>query len=139
MNLRKKQNYFRLLIAFVLIFSTQYMFADYCKTSLTKNRSDRYMNYFTLTDGDNEITINNLQSGSYSSQPVYYDKTSLTFSTCAGATIIPSVTWIGGWMHCYVYIDLNNDETFTVELNPNGSVTDTSEIRCFTSYSTDSR
>lgn len=138
MNLRKKQNYFRLLIAFVLIFSTQYMFADYCKTSLTKNRSDRYMNYFTLSDGDNEITINNLQSGSYSSQPVYYDKTSLTFSTCAGATIIPSVTWIGGWMHCYVYIDLNNDETFTVELNPNGSVTDTSELRGFTSYSTDS-
>lgn len=40
-----------------------------------------------------------------------------TFNVKAGQTVLPSINYVGTWMHGYVYIDRDNDGQFSYELN----------------------
>ena len=113
----KKSYFWGLLIAIMALIPSQNAFADYCTMSSTFSNTDRHLDSFTLTDGVEELTVSSAQPNSGStwraSYKVYNDHTSKSLTTQPGATLhFKSLSWTGSWMHGYVFIDYNQDETF---------------------------
>ena len=83
------------------------------------NRDDRGLTSFTITDGENNLTVSSIQTSSTS--PVYVDKTSSKLTTKQGATLkFTDFNYTGAWMHAYAYIDYNKDFDFELVNNNNG-------------------
>ena len=113
----KKSYFWGLLLAIMALIPSQNAFADYCTMSSTFSNSDRHLDSFTLTDGVEELAVSSVQPNSGStwrpSYKVYNDHTSKSLTTQPGATLhFKSLSWTGSWMHGYVFIDYNQDETF---------------------------
>ncbi|MBR5324116.1 MAG: InlB B-repeat-containing protein [Muribaculaceae bacterium] len=113
----KKSYFWGLLIAIMALIPSQNAFADYCTMSSTFSNTDRHLDSFTLTDGVEELAVSSAQPNSGSnwraSYKVYNDHTSKSLTTQPGATLhFKSLSWTGSWMHGYVFIDYNQDETF---------------------------
>lgn len=96
--------------------------ADYCSPgTMTRTSGDRYLNSFTLTDGtaSQQVTVG---QGSSRGSATYFDKTDVVISTTPGSTIsFSALSWTGEWMHCYMYVDYDNDGTFNTTLNADGT------------------
>ena len=113
----KKSYFWGLLLAIMALIPSQNAFAEYCTMSSTFSNSDRHLDSFTLTDGVEELAVSSVQPNSGSnwwpSYKVYNDHTSKSLTTQPGATLyFKSLSWTGSWMHGYVFIDYNQDETF---------------------------
>ncbi|MBR5240611.1 MAG: hypothetical protein IKW05_01600, partial [Muribaculaceae bacterium] len=113
----KKSYFWGLLIAIMALIPSQNAFADYCTMSSTFSNTDRHLDSFTLTDGVEELAVSSVQPNNGStwraSYKVYNDHTSKSLTTQPGATLhFKSLSWTGSWMHGYVFIDYNQDETF---------------------------
>ena len=87
---------------------------DYYMVNYNKDtalsRTDRYSTQLKLSgsvDGDQTIDINQQND-----QLLYQDYTSKHFTARAGETLTPDITYNAGWMHAFLYIDLNNDGKF---------------------------
>ena len=84
------------------------------------NRTDRGLTSFTITDGENNLTISEIQTSSTS--PVYIDKTSYKLTTKPGATLkFTEFNYTGSWMHAYAYVDYNKDYFFKIVNNNDGT------------------
>ncbi|MEG2164473.1 MAG: GEVED domain-containing protein, partial [Bacteroidales bacterium] len=127
----KKQFLFTVMLAVVALFTGQSAFAEYCKTTETNTRNDRYLTSFTMGDGTNTVSVTGLQNNSTTS-PCYFDKTASVLTTSAGATITPSVTWQGEWMHGYIWIDYNKNQVFEKDLETTGVPKANSELVSYT-------
>ena len=71
-------------------------------------KSDRYVNSVTLQSpafGKQTIDVSATRG------KVYNDYTSQSFEVVAGETVTPTIGYDGSWMHGYVYIDLNQDNS----------------------------
>ncbi len=83
------------------------------------NRGDRGLTSFTITDGENNLTVNSIQTSAQA--PVYVDKSAHKLTTTQGATLkFTDFSYTGSWMHAYAYIDYNNDFKFNLTNNNNG-------------------
>ena len=95
---------------------------EYVHNTGSLNRNDRGLQSFTLTDGENSLSVSGIQTSSTS--PVYVDKSSSKLTTTAGATLsFSDFTYTGSWMHAYAYVDYNKDFYFE-STNNNGGTTD---------------
>ncbi len=84
------------------------------------NRGDRGLTSFTITDGENSLTVNSIQTSAQA--PVYVDKTAQKLTTKQGATLkFTEFNYTGSWMHAYAYIDYNKDYFFTLDNNNGGT------------------
>ena len=92
---------------------------DYAYNTGNINRGDRGLTSFTITDGENNLTVNSIQTSAQA--PVYVDKSAEKLITKQGATLkFTDFNYNGSWMHAYAYIDYNKDYKFTLESNNNG-------------------
>ena len=83
------------------------------------NRDDRGLTSFTITDGENSLTVNSIQTSAQA--PVYVDKTDLKLTTKQGATLkFTDFNYSGSWMHAYAYIDYNKNYVFNLTDNNGG-------------------
>lgn len=97
---------------------------EYSHNTGNINRGDRGLTSFTITDGENSLTVNSIQTSAQA--PVYVDKTSSDpnskLTTKQGATLkFTEFNYTGSWMHAYAYIDYNKDYDFTLEKNNDGT------------------
>lgn len=107
--------------------------ADYCTYTGNVTRTDRGITKLTMSDGTNTAEV--AGRGTSGSRPVYLDATETVFTTTPGAEVTLTVAGSGEWMHEYLYIDYNNDGTFTPDLDPtNNAALPTSELVSFNSY-----
>ena len=94
-------------------------YAGYVHNTGNINRNDRGLTSFTITDGENSLTVNSIQTSAQA--PVYVDKSAQKLTTKQGATLkFTDFNYTGSWMHAYAYIDYNNDFEFTLTNNNNG-------------------
>lgn len=119
------------------LFSVQSASAAYCTTTQTKTRGDRYLSSFSLTSGMSITTINTLQTATTAAQDCYFDRTYRYIAVEPGAKITPIITWVGEWMHGYLWVDYNRDEVFAPKLDENGVPMEGSELVAYTFYSAD--
>ena len=92
---------------------------DYVHNEGSMNRDDRGLTSFTITDGENSLTVNSIQTSI--TAPVYVDKSAQKLTTKQGATLkFTDFNYTGSWMHAYAYIDYNKDYEFTLTNNNNG-------------------
>ena len=92
---------------------------DYVHNTGNINRGDRGLTSFTITDGENSLTVNSIQTSAQA--PVYVDKSAQKLTTKQGATLkFTDFSYTGSWMHAYAYIDYNNDFEFNLTNNNNG-------------------
>ena len=119
----------------MLAFCQLYANNDYCiSTDTYMQNSNRYLTSFTFNDGTNSTMVSVNQTTT-NGLPIYFDRTSTTFTTKAGATISSTFAYTGIWMSSYIYIDYNQDGIFTVDLdNTTGIPTETSELIAFSSH-----
>ena len=88
----------------------------------SRSQRDRKFNSFEITDGNNSLAVNNIQT--LFTDPIYVDKSAEKFTTTAGATLsFSAFDYTGSWMHAYAYIDYNKDYSFELENNNNGTGT----------------
>lgn len=74
-------------------------------------RSDRYLNSISITIDDETQTA----TANTNHKP--YQRLEDVFTCTPGAIITPAVDWTGGWMHSYVYIDLDDSKQFDVKIS----------------------
>ena len=102
--------------------------------TLSGNFSGRKLNSFTLSDGTHsaQVTVN---QGDTRGSAVYFDKTSETpLQIQAGTQLYFSdIDWSGEWMHCYLFIDYNKDDSYNTTVNPYG--TNSGELVAYSFYS----
>ena len=92
---------------------------DYVHNTGNINRGDRGLTSFTITDGENNLTVNSIQTSAQA--PIYVDKSAQKLTTKQGATLkFTDFNYTGSWMHAYAYIDYNNDFEFNLTNNNNG-------------------
>ena len=92
---------------------------DYVHNTGNINRGDRGLTSFTITDGENSLTVNSIQTSAQA--PVYVDKSTQKLTTKQGATLkFTEFNYTGSWMHAYAYIDYNKDFEFNLTNNNNG-------------------
>ena len=85
------------------------------KDKLTRN--DRYTSLLLLNTADGVQTISLTQQDD---KLVWQDALSLQFKAKAGTSVLPGIGFKGGWMHGYVYLDINNDGKFSSGINESG-------------------
>ena len=115
------------------IISATYEFREpaYCTIDANAN-SARKLSSITLTGGTESFSITNIEPNN--SRPVYHDYTDRIFKASPGAEIQPTISWIGEWMHGYMYIDYDGDKAFSYEINDDGTPADGSEIVSYTYF-----
>ena len=104
---------------------------DYAHNHEHINRNDRGLTSFTITDGNNSLTVSDIQTSS--TAPVYVDKSAQKLTTYAGRTLsFSAFSYTGAWMHAYAYLDYNKDYYF--ELTNNNDGTTEGEIVSYNYY-----
>lgn len=96
------------------------------KATLGMTRTDRGTSALKLNgSADGNQTVNVAQS---SNQKIYQDLLAQQFTAKPGERLTPSVTYTGSWMFTYVYIDLNQNGRFEVNLNADGTPAEGNEL-----------
>jgi|GEM_PF-2257313 hypothetical protein len=93
---------------------------------------ERYTTKLTFTCGETTQEVTDLQTGLR--QAIYQDAVAQVVTFDAGSTVTITPDFHGVWMHSYLWIDYNNDGTFTAELDENDMPTATSELVGFGNY-----
>ena len=92
---------------------------DYEHNTSSINRGDRGLTSFTITDGENSLTVSSIQTSAQA--PVYVDKSAEKLTTKQGATLkFTEFNYTGSWMHAYAFIDYNKNFEFTLTNNNKG-------------------
>ncbi|MBR2637774.1 MAG: exo-alpha-sialidase [Bacteroidaceae bacterium] len=105
---------------------------DYVEGEST-NGNRRFVG-FTITDGNNSLTVDNIQEDNFS--PIYADRTTQVLVTEPGARIsFTDFNWSGQWMHAYGYIDYALDGSF--DQVPNADGTTGGELVTYNYYTPD--
>lgn len=94
-------------------------------------RSDRKINGVSLTggsDGSQSITIAQSALKGYNK---CFDK---VFKAKAGNTVTANVSYVGSWMHTYVYLDRNNDGLFSYGVDANDYLDTTTDLMAYSAY-----
>ncbi len=81
-------------------------------------RDDRKLNSIALATPEGTVTIN---IPAAEAKRVYQNKLSVEVPVKAGETITPTVSYNGNAMHTYWYVDLNEDGSFSNDLNADGT------------------
>lgn len=111
----------------------------YCSYPYTDkhNRTDRYTSTLKITGDAGEQTVDNLQSDTAPNE-LYIDRTDAVVKLAPGETFTLTAQGKGSWMHCYLWIDLDNDKVFTPNLDPStNKVLDGSDLVSFSAYKGD--
>ena len=104
---------------------------EYVHNNGKLNRNDRGLTSFTITDGENSLEVNSIQTSA--TAPVYVDKSAQKLTTHAGATLsFSAFSYTGSWMHAYAYVDYNKDYYFA--LTNNNAGTNDGEIVSYNYY-----
>lgn len=123
-----------MLLGFGTTVAAQEMWpVNFDKESAIIGREDRWMRAVSIDDQ----TVSVWQKEDYEA-PVYVDLTAQKFTVTAGKSVVPAVDWVadGSWMHSYVYVDWNNDGTFTWnDVSDEGVIGDGQEIVSFSYWS----
>lgn len=101
-------------------------------TKIKRNDDDRYTKAIALTNADG--TKQSLNVPQQSDKLVYQSLLSKSFNVTAGETVTPSITYVGTWMHGYVYLDKGIDGAFDSSVNENGTPTDASDVMAYSYY-----
>lgn len=81
-------------------------------------RDDRKLNSIALATPEGTVTINIPAADCKS---VYQNMLSVEVPVMAGETVTPTVSYNGTAMHTYWYVDLNEDGSFSTDLNADGT------------------
>ncbi|MBR5532712.1 MAG: exo-alpha-sialidase [Bacteroidales bacterium] len=100
------------------IVTARYYFPDYCKDENNSARTDRYLSSVQFSGTEVPFNSGTLETGGHQ---VYSNHTDKVIVARPGATITPSLSWNGLWMHGYLHIDYNCDKEFDQTLNANGT------------------
>ena len=101
------------------------------KTATTMDHTERMAHKINLKNG---ATIQSIELAQADNRKLYQDFTHQAFFARAGATVTPSVTWTGTWMHAYCFVDWNQDGRFNVKINSDGQIEDSSEIVAYNHF-----
>lgn len=96
-----------------IMVSATYSFPHYCTPEGNIIRTDRYLRSASFSGGIEPFSSGTINTAN--SHSLYVDMTSKILKADAGATITPSLSWTGEWMHAYIFIDYNKDKDFTDE------------------------
>ena len=97
----------------------------------TKN-SDRPLNFIKVESASYATSSYNLTAAE--KLELYVDATeTVTLKVGAGDIVTPSVSYGGHWMHAYVYVDANGDNTFTAGVEADG-YTPTGDLVAYSFY-----
>ena len=100
------------------IITARYYFPDYCKDENNSARTDRYLSSVQFSGAETPFSSGTLETGGHQ---VYSNHTDKVIVARPGATLTPSLSWNGQWMHGYIHIDYNCDKEFDQTLNANGT------------------
>jgi len=109
--------------------------ADYSlnfPADLTISRTDRRLNSFTFTAAKGGTSAVTIPAGG--ANRVYRDLTARQVSVVPGDEVTTAVDYTGNAMHCYLFVDLNNDGRFTADLNAQGVPSAASELISYSYY-----
>lgn len=92
---------------------------------LRNNRTDRQLKSLTFNTAENPSKqVVTIEDPTY----VYQDKTATNILVKKNDAISTGVKYTGGYMHGYLYVDLNNDGVFNTDLNSDGTPADGGEM-----------
>ncbi|MBQ3576738.1 MAG: exo-alpha-sialidase, partial [Coprobacter sp.] len=100
------------------IVTARYYFPDYCKDENRSSRTDRYLRSVQFSGTLTPFNSGTIESGAHN---VYSDRTDLIIEAIPGATLTPTLDWVGLWMCGYIHIDYDCDKEFNQTLNVNGT------------------
>lgn len=122
------------LTAATLMSFSMTAFADNYDHYTGTTSSSRGISSITLTDATGKTGT--VTGNASSSRDVYIDQTSTVVGLVAGVPVTTTTVGTGSWMHCYLYIDYDNDGVFTPEFEDESvrKVSATSELVSFNLY-----
>ena len=97
--------------------------------TLVNTRSDRYLSGVILEGSDDGT-----QSLEVPGEHYFYHDLANEFTAKAGETVTPKFIYQGSWMHGYVYMDLDNNGQFKVNVNADGTAGEGSELMAYSHY-----
>lgn len=97
-------------------------------------RNDRQLNEVKLTTADGVLQKVAAPSGN---NKMYVDMTASQLWVKPGETVTPSVSYKGGWMHAYAYVDYSGDGKFNALVNDDLSIAEGSDLVSFSFYGGD--
>ena len=100
------------------IVTARYYFPDYCKDENRSSRTDRYLRSVQFSGTLTPFNSGTIESGAHN---VYSDRRDLIIEAIPGATLTPTLDWVGLWMCGYIHIDYDCDKEFNQTLNANGT------------------
>ncbi|MBE6299612.1 MAG: hypothetical protein E7083_04655 [Bacteroidales bacterium] len=100
------------------IVTARYYFPDYCKDENRSSRTDRYLRSVQFSGTLTPFNSGTIESGAHN---VYSDRRDLIIEAIPGATLTPTLDWVGLWMCGYIHIDYDCDKEFNQTLNVNGT------------------
>ncbi|MBR2475714.1 MAG: exo-alpha-sialidase, partial [Bacteroidaceae bacterium] len=100
------------------IVTAKYYFPDYCKDENRSSRTDRYLRSVQFSGTLTPFNSGTIESGAHD---VYSDRRDLIIEAIPGATLTPTLDWVGLWMCGYIHIDYDCDKEFNQTLNVNGT------------------
>ncbi len=98
-----------------LFLSVGAMAQDYSTNFDGVAKDRRYINWVALTSpafGEQKVTLSNDENNS-----LVVDKTSIVFKCNVGENLSPTTGYTAGWMHTYIYLDVNNDGFIAEDAN----------------------
>ena len=96
---------------------------------LINTRGDRYLSGVKL-----EGSADGAQSESVVGKHYFYHEMASTFTAKAGETVTPNFIYKGNWMNGYVYMDIDNNGKFKVNLRADGTAAEGSELMAYSHY-----
>ncbi len=115
--------------------TADYLLGDYVvnmPVSTLATRTNRFLNSINYTGNSGGSFTATLPSNP---RYVYNDMTNTAMGFASpGERLTPSMTFVGTWMHGYVFLDYKNDGVFNSELNANGTPTSASDLVSYSFY-----
>ena len=96
---------------------------------LVSTRGDRYFSGVVL-----EGSADGVQTSQVSGDRNFYHLLPHCFTAKAGETVTPKFIYQGGWMNGYVYMDLDNNGQFAVNVKKDGTAGAGSELMAYSHY-----
>ncbi len=116
--------------------TAEYMLGDYMlniSLNTQATRTDRAVNAVKFTgDAGGKLDVATPRT-----QPryVYNNLTNSAMGFAKpGETLTPTITYLGSWMHGYVFVDYKNDGVFDTDLNEDGTPTENSDLVSYSYY-----
>jgi ethanolamine utilization microcompartment shell protein EutS len=101
----------------------------------TMKRTDRYLGAIQLV-GSVTTTTQSINTGNQAGNSLMYvPLLTQQFQAVAGETLTPKFSYTGSWMHGFVYLDEENDGTYSFTIN--NDYTPNSDLKAYSGYSRD--